>query len=134
MTYLRMEDLDLKGHRLLIREDFNVPLADGRVTSDKRIAAAIPTIELAHEKGAALILMSHLGRPVEGEFNPEFSLAPVAQNLSNHLGRKVRLERDWLDAEYYTDVPVNPFARLMAGYIARKMRKSIRKGNAKPIR
>ena len=97
MTVLRMEDLDLKDHRLLIREDFNVPLADGRVTSDQRIVAAIPTIELALEKGAALILMSHLGRPKEGKFNPEFSLAPVAECLAKNLGREVRLERNWLD-------------------------------------
>ena len=97
MSYLRMEDLELDGHRLLIREDFNVPVSHGSVTSDKRIVAAIPTIELALERGAALILMSHLGRPVEGEFNPEFSLAPIAENLSMHLGRDVRLERGWLD-------------------------------------
>lgn len=97
MTVLRMEDLDLKGHRLLIREDFNVPVTDGIVTSDQRIRAAIPTIELALEHAAALLLMSHMGRPAEGAFNPELSLAPVAHYLSKHLGKNVRLERDWLD-------------------------------------
>jgi phosphoglycerate kinase len=97
MSFLRMEDLELAGNRLLIREDFNVPVDAGRVTSDKRIVAALPTIRLALEKGAAIILMSHLGRPVEGEFDEKFSMAPVAECLSRHLGIEVRLEADWLD-------------------------------------
>ncbi len=97
MSFLRMEDLDLAGRRVLIREDFNVPVEAGTVTSDQRIVAALPTIELALEREAAVILMSHLGRPVEGEFDPKFSMAPVAECLAGHLGREVRLVSDWLD-------------------------------------
>jgi len=97
MTFLRMEDLNLAGNRLLIREDLNVPLEGGKVASDKRIRAALPTLRLALERGAAVMVMSHLGRPVEGEYAEEFSLAPVADRLSGLLGREVRLERDWLD-------------------------------------
>ncbi len=96
MAYLRMQDLDLDGRRVLIREDFNVPMADGAVTSDKRIVAALPTIQQALGKGAAVILMSHLGRPVEGEYDEQYSLAPVAASLSTHLGQKVQLVQDWL--------------------------------------
>jgi phosphoglycerate kinase len=92
-----MQDMDLDGRRVLIREDFNVPVADGRVTSDQRIVAALPTIRQALGKGAAVILMSHLGRPVEGEFDQAYSLAPVAASLSAHLGQKVQLVHDWLD-------------------------------------
>ena len=91
-----MQDLDLTGKRVLIREDFNVPVSGGRVTSDARIRAALPTIELALDKGAAVLLMSHLGRPVEGQFDPQFSLQPVAGRLSELLGREVRLASDWL--------------------------------------
>jgi phosphoglycerate kinase len=97
MSYLRMQDLELSGNRILIREDFNVPVADGVVTSDKRIRAALPTIRFALEAGAAVILMSHLGRPTEGQFEEKFSLAPVAERLGAHLGTQVRLVRDWLD-------------------------------------
>ena len=84
---LRMADLDLAGKRVLIREDLNVPVANGAVTSDARIRASLPTIRMAMEKGARVILMSHLGRPEEGKFEPEFSLAPVAHTLSELLGR-----------------------------------------------
>jgi phosphoglycerate kinase len=94
---LRMADLDLRGKRVLIREDLNVPVADGRVTSDARIRASLPTIQLALEKGARVILMSHLGRPKEGVPEAEFSLAPVAERLSELLGRPVPLRTDWLD-------------------------------------
>jgi phosphoglycerate kinase len=97
MSFLRMEELNLAGNRLLIREDFNVPVEAGKVTSDKRIRAALPTVEQALERGAAVMLMSHLGRPTEGQFADEYSLAPVAECLSGHLGLKVRLVRDWLD-------------------------------------
>jgi phosphoglycerate kinase len=97
MTYLRMENLDLAGKRVMIREDLNVPVSDGRVTSDARIRAALPTIQLALKKGAAVLLLSHLGRPVEGEPDPQFSLQPVADRLSELLGISVRLEPDWLD-------------------------------------
>jgi phosphoglycerate kinase len=97
MDLIRMEDLDLAGRRVLIREDLNVPVDEGKVGSDARIRAALPTIRQALEKGAAVLLMSHLGRPKEGAFDAQFSLAPVADRLGELLGRTVRLERDWLD-------------------------------------
>jgi len=93
----RMEHLFLAGKRVMIREDFNVPVQAGKVTSDARIVAALPTIRLALEKGAAVILLSHLGRPVEGEFDPGASLAPVAEHLAHLLECEVRLEADWLN-------------------------------------
>jgi phosphoglycerate kinase len=93
---LRMNELDLAGKRVLIREDLNVPVQNGVVTSDARIRAALPTIEAARKAKARVMLMSHLGRPDEGVPNEEFSLAPVAARLSELLGRKVRFERDWL--------------------------------------
>ncbi len=96
MRVLRMADLDLAGKRVLIREDLNVPVQDGAVSSDARIRAALPTIRLALEKGARVLLLSHLGRPEEGKFEPQFSLAPVATRLSELLGRPVPLIRDWL--------------------------------------
>jgi phosphoglycerate kinase len=96
VNYLRMENLDLAGKRVMIREDFNVPVSEGRVTSDARIRASLPTIQMALDKGAAILLLSHLGRPVEGEFDARFSLEPVAERLSQLLGKPVRLERDWL--------------------------------------
>jgi len=94
---LRMTDLDLKGKRVLIREDLNVPIHDGKVTSDARIRASLPTIQAAHKAGARVILMSHLGRPEEGVPAAEFSLEPVAARLSVLLGIKVRFEREWLN-------------------------------------
>jgi phosphoglycerate kinase len=93
---LRMTDLDLKGKRVLIREDLNVPIHDGKVTSDARIRASLPTIQAAHKAGARVIVMSHLGRPEEGVPAAEFSLEPVAARLSGLLGIKVRFQRDWL--------------------------------------
>jgi phosphoglycerate kinase len=92
-----MQDLDLSGRRVLIREDLNVPIAAGTVTSDARIRAALPTIRAALDQGARVLLMSHLGRPEEGQVNPELSLAPVAKRLAELLGRPVRLAHDWLD-------------------------------------
>jgi phosphoglycerate kinase len=93
---VRMTDLDLKGKRVLIREDLNVPVKNGVVTSDARIRASLPTIQAAKAAGARVMLMSHLGRPEEGVYNEEHSLAPVAARLSELLGSKVRFERDWL--------------------------------------
>jgi phosphoglycerate kinase len=97
MSFLRMEDLELSGNRLLIREDFNVPIKDGRITSDQRITAALPTIRRALAANAAVMLMSHLGRPTEGKVQAEYSLAPVAAHLSELLGKVVRFEPAWLD-------------------------------------
>ena len=97
MTILRMTDLDLAGKRVLIREDLNVPIEGGRITSEQRIAAALPTIRLALEKGAAVMVTSHLGRPKEGTWSEADSLAPVARRLSELLGREVPLVKDYLD-------------------------------------
>jgi phosphoglycerate kinase len=97
MNFLRMTDLDLAGKRVLIREDLNVPIRDGAITSAQRLAAALPTIRAARDAGAAVLVMSHLGRPKEGEFDPALSLAPVAAWLSQQLGTGVRLERAYLD-------------------------------------
>jgi len=92
-----MSDLDLAGKCVLIREDLNVPVAGGQVTSDARIRAALPTLRLAIERGARVLVMSHLGRPKEGVRDPALSLAPVAARLSLLLGRPVRFVSDWLD-------------------------------------
>lgn len=92
-----MSELDLAGKRVLIREDLNVPVADGRVTSDARIRAALPSLRLAVERGARVLVMSHLGRPKEGLRDPALSLAPVAARLSELLGQTVRLVDDWLN-------------------------------------
>ena len=97
MNFQRMTDLDLAGKRVLIREDLNVPVKNGKITSDARLRAALPTIKAALEKGAAVMVFSHLGRPVEGEPKPEQSLAPVAAYLSNALGQDVKLFTDYLD-------------------------------------
>jgi phosphoglycerate kinase len=91
-----MSDLELSGKRVLIREDLNVPVRDGMVTSDARILASLPTIRAALEAGAAVMLMSHLGRPTEGEPDDAFSLQPVAARLAELLGRDVPLVRDWI--------------------------------------
>jgi phosphoglycerate kinase len=97
MTVLRMADLDLRDKRVLIREDLNVPGEDGVISSDARIRAAVPSLRAAVSAGARVIVMSHLGRPQEGEFSAEDSLAPVAVRLGELLGQSVRLQRDWLD-------------------------------------
>ncbi len=97
MSVIKMTDLDLSGKRVLIRQDLNVPIKDGKVTSDKRIRASMPTIELALKAGAKVMVMSHLGRPTEGEYNDEFSMAPVAEHMGGLLGREVPLIKDYLD-------------------------------------
>ncbi|MBN6077795.1 phosphoglycerate kinase [Aggregatibacter actinomycetemcomitans] len=97
MSVIKMTDLDLNGKRVFIRADLNVPVKDGKVTSDARIRATIPTLKLALEKGAKVMVTSHLGRPTEGEFKPEDSLQPVVDNLNEHLDVLVRLVRDYLD-------------------------------------
>jgi phosphoglycerate kinase len=97
MTILRMTDLDLADKRVLIRQDLNVPVTDGVVTSDQRIVASLPTLKLALEKGAAVMVMSHLGRPKEGVWSEADSLAPVAKRLSELLGRDVPLVKGWVE-------------------------------------
>jgi phosphoglycerate kinase len=97
MSIARMTDIDLSGKRVLIREDLNVPLADGAVTSDARIRAALPTIKAALDAGAAVMVMSHLGRPTEGRPEDKFSLQPVATHMAGLLGVDVPLIKDWID-------------------------------------
>ncbi|WP_058834004.1 phosphoglycerate kinase [Luteimonas abyssi] len=97
MTILRMTDLDLSGKRVLIRQDLNVPIEDGRITSDQRILASLPTLKRALKQGAAVMVMAHLGRPSEGTWSEADSLAPVAERLSALLKRDVPLVRDWVD-------------------------------------
>ncbi len=97
MSVINMTDLDLAGKRVLIREDLNVPLKDGKVADDTRIRASLPTIKQAMAAGAQVMLMSHLGRPTEGEYSEEYSLAPVAEHLSGLLGNKVPVIKDYLE-------------------------------------
>ena len=97
MSVIKMTDLDLAGKRVLIRADLNVPIKDGKVTSDARIRASLPTIEAALKQGAKVMVTSHLGRPTEGEYNEEFSLLPVVNYLKDKLSSPVRLAKDYLD-------------------------------------
>ncbi len=97
MSVIKMTDLDLKGKRVLIREDLNVPIVDGEVGDDTRIRASLPTMQKAMEAGAKVQVCCHLGRPTEGEYDEKFSLAPVARHLSRILGKEVRLIKDYLD-------------------------------------
>jgi len=97
MSIIKMTDLDLKGKRVLIREDLNVPIVDGEVGDDTRIRASLPTMKHAMDAGAKVMVMAHLGRPTEGEYEDKFSLAPVARHLSKLLGKEVRLIKDYLD-------------------------------------
>jgi len=99
MNVLKMSELELSGKRVLIREDLNVPIKAGKVTSDARIRACLATIEMALNSGAKVMLMSHLGRPSEGEYDQQYSLAPVAEHLSGLLNRPVPLIKDWLDTD-----------------------------------
>jgi len=98
MSVIKMTDLDLAGKRVLIRQDLNVPIAEGKVTSDKRIRASMPTIEHCVKAGAKVMIMSHLGRPTEGEPEDKYSLAPVATHMSGLLGQNVRLVKDYVGA------------------------------------
>lgn len=97
MTIVRMTDLDLSNQRVLIRQDLNVPIENGQITSEQRILASVPTLKRALKQGAAVMVMSHLGRPKEGEWNPEDSLEPVAERLTALLGVAVPLVKDWVD-------------------------------------
>ena len=98
MTINRLDDLDVSGKNVLIRSDLNVPLKDGRLVSTARIDASLPAIRSASERGGRVLVMSHLGRPAEGHFDPEFSLRPVADYLGEILGKKVPLISDYLDS------------------------------------
>lgn len=100
MSVIKMTDLDLKGKRVLIRSDLNVPVKDGKVTSDARITASMATIEFALKAGARVMVTSHLGRPEEGVYSEENSLKPVADTIANKLGKPVRLIRDWIDGGF----------------------------------
>ena len=95
--YQKMQDLDLNNKTVLIRQDLNVPISDGSVSNDARIRASLPTIEMALEAGARVLLMSHLGRPTEGKYETKYSLAPVADRLAELLGKKITLQKQWLD-------------------------------------
>lgn len=97
MSVIKMVDLDLAGKRVLIRQDLNVPVKDGKVTSDARIRASLPTIQKALAAGAKVMIMSHLGRPVEGEYAEAFSLAPVAKHLAGLLGKEVSVAKEYLN-------------------------------------
>ncbi len=103
MSVIKMTDLDLAGKRVLIRQDLNVPVKDGKVTSDARIRASLPTIEHAMKAGAKVMIMSHLGRPTEGEYAEEFSLAPVANHMGGLLGKDVKLVKDYLNGVELAD-------------------------------
>jgi phosphoglycerate kinase len=100
MSVIKLTDLDLKGKRVLIRSDLNVPVKDGKVTSDARITASLPTFNHCLKAGARVMVMSHLGRPTEGEYSEENSLKPVADELSKKLGKPVRLIKDWVDGGF----------------------------------
>ncbi len=97
MTILNMTDLALENQRILIREDLNVPMVEGKITSDARILAAIPTIEHCLRNNARVMILSHLGRPVEGQYDPHYSLKPIADHLGHLLGHPLRFVQHWLD-------------------------------------
>jgi len=97
MSVLKMTDLDLHGKRVLIRQDLNVPIKDGKVASDKRIVASLPTIEYAMNAGAKVMVMSHLGRPTEGEYDEQFSMIPVGEHMAALLGHNVEMVKDWVN-------------------------------------
>lgn len=103
MSVIKMTDLDLAGKRVLIRQDLNVPIKGGKVTSDARIRASLPTVEAALAGGAKVMIMSHLGRPTEGEYDEAFSLAPVADHMGELLGKPVRLTKDYLNGVELAD-------------------------------
>jgi phosphoglycerate kinase len=100
MSVIKLTDLDLKGKRVLIRADLNVPVKDGKVTSDARITASMATINHCLKQGAKVMVTSHLGRPTEGEWSEENSLKPVADNIGARLGKPVRLIKDWVDGGF----------------------------------
>jgi len=129
MNVLRMSDTDLRGKRVLIREELNVPVQSGAVTSDARIRAALPTIRYAIDQHAKVFILSHLGRPTEGVYEEQFSLAPVAARLSDLLGQPVALRKDWLagvdcaqgSAVLCENVRFNPGEKKDSELLARQM-------------
>src|SRR5580704_4508945 len=129
MNVLRMSDADLRGKRVLIREDLNVPVQAGAVTSDARIRAALPTIRYAIDQHAKVFVLSHLGRPTEGVYEEQFSLAPVAARLSDLMGQPVPLRKDWLagvdcpqgSAVLCENVRFNPGEKKDSELLARQM-------------
>jgi phosphoglycerate kinase len=129
MTVLRMSDTDLRGKRVLIREDLNVPVQAGAVTSDARIRAALPTIRYAIDQHAKVFVLSHLGRPTEGVYDEKLSLAPIAARLSDLLGQPVALRKDWLtgvdcapgSAVLCENVRFNPGEKKDSELLARQM-------------
>jgi phosphoglycerate kinase len=129
MNVLRMSDADLRGKRVLIREDLNVPVQSGAVTSDARIRAALPTIRYAIDQHAKVFILSHLGRPTEGVYEEQFSLAPVAARLSDLLGQPVALRKNWLagvdcpqgSAVLCENVRFNPGEKKDSELLARQM-------------
>ncbi len=108
MPILRMSEVDLNGKRVLVRVDFNVPIQDGRISDDTRIRAALPGIRHALAHRARLMLVSHLGRPTEGQFDEKESLAPVAKHLSGLLNQEIPLQRDWLDGGKFNPASIAP--------------------------
>src|SRR3990167_10349102 len=106
MSITKMSDLDLKGKRVLIREDLNVPIKNGEITSDLRIRSAVPTLKQALKAGASVMVMSHLGRPTEGIFDENFSLAPVAKRLSQYLKTDIPLVKNWIDGFSMNHAPI----------------------------
>ncbi|MGD8630026.1 MAG: phosphoglycerate kinase, partial [Gammaproteobacteria bacterium] len=97
MSFIKLTDLDLAGKRVLIRADLNVPVKDGKVTSDARITASMPTVEHCAKAGAKVMVMSHRGRPQEGQVDEENSMQPIAEDMSAKLGKPVRLIKDYLE-------------------------------------
>ena len=106
MSLLKMSDISLKGKRVLIREDLNVPIKNGEITSDLRIRSAVPTLKQALKAGASVMVMSHLGRPTEGIFDENFSLAPVAKRLSQYLKTDIPLVKNWIDGFSMNHAPI----------------------------
>lgn len=130
MSVIKMVDLDLKGKRVLIREDLNVPVKDGKVTSDARIRASLPTIKHAIDAGAKVMLMSHLGRPTEGEYSEEFSMKPVAEHLSGLLGQGVPVLKDWQNCPELNDGDVVMFENVRFNEGEKKDAESLSKAYA----
>jgi len=130
MSIVKMTDLDLRGKRVLIREDLNVPIKDGQVSSDARIRASLPTIQYAINAGAKVMIMSHLGRPTEGEFSEEFSLKPVAAHLSRLLGKPVEVLAEWRNRCDMSDGEVVMFENVRFNVGEKKDEESLSKAYA----